>query len=135
MFISFVHFHWLSGSLSCVRVCAGVVRKKRKVYFVSTYTCLLGLASTAMPPNVRREREVRPLFILGFSMLRYFLFSVISFFYLYSFSISLFLFLLGGWSFMLVRIRQEGWFYKVYYKNKRHIVQYGEIIMFQDYDR
>ena len=27
---------------------------------------------------------------------------------------------------MLVRVRQEGWFYKVYYKNKRHVVQYGE---------
>ena len=36
---------------------------------------------------------------------------------------------------MLVRIRQEGWFYKVYYKNKRDIVQHGEILMFQDYDR
>ena len=34
---------------------------------------------------------------------------------------------------MLERVRQEGWFYKVYYKNKRHIVQNGEIIMFQDY--
>ena len=36
---------------------------------------------------------------------------------------------------MLVRVRQEGWFYNVYYKNKRYRVQYGEIIVFQEYDR